>query len=64
MPVKAPVINATGLLVFRILIQFSLPAKHGLSRREAHKPYKVSPEGTSVIGQVGTAGVFAKDFIS
>src|SRR5260370_33658032 len=34
------------------------------SRREADKPLQVSPEGTSVIGQVGTAGAFAKDFIS
>src|SRR5260370_32757933 len=34
------------------------------SRREADKPLEVAPEGTSVIGQVGTAGAFGKDFIS
>jgi hypothetical protein len=27
MPVKVPVIKTTGLLIFRFLIQFSLPAK-------------------------------------
>ena len=65
MPVKAPVINTTGLLIFRFLmISCFLPAEHGLSRREADKPLQVFPEGTSVIGQVGTTGVFAKDFIS
>jgi LysR family hca operon transcriptional activator len=64
MPVKVPVINTTGLLIFRFLIQFSRPAKARIVPPGAHKPYKVSPEGTSVIGQVGTAGVFAKDFIS
>jgi hypothetical protein len=36
MPVKAPVINTTGLLIFRFLvISGFLPAEHGLSRRES-----------------------------
>jgi hypothetical protein len=38
MPVKAPVINTTGLLILRFLmISGFLPAKHGLSRRETDK---------------------------
>jgi hypothetical protein len=38
MPVKAPVINTTGLLIVRFLmISRFLPTGHGLSRREADK---------------------------
>ena len=40
-----------------------LPAEHGLPHREAAE----APKGTSrrrlLIGQIGTAGVFAQDFI-
>src|SRR5258708_38460857 len=65
MPVKAPVISTTGLLIFRFLMVADiLPAEHGSQRREAEKGPWVSPEGASMIGQVGTAGACAKDFIS
>src|SRR5882757_786601 len=43
MPVKAPVINTTGLLIFRFLtVSRFLPAEHGWQRREADKPTGVS----------------------
>src|ERR1700733_9123078 len=63
MPVKAPVINTTGLFMFRFLDLCFLPAEHGCSRREADRAPRASAEGAAVIEQIGGAGVFAKDFI-
>jgi hypothetical protein len=65
MPVKAPVINTTGWLIFRFLMMLRyLPAEHGWQRREADERPRVFPEGGSVMGKVGTTGARNKDFVS
>src|SRR3979409_2136843 len=56
MPVRAPGINTTGLLISGSSRWRFLPVEHGLRRREAEKARGLFPSGLFVIGQVGALG--------
>src|SRR3984893_13575236 len=69
MPVKAPVINTTGLLMVLFLflllaIWRFLPAEHGQRAPGARKAPESPVQLVSVVRQVGSPGAGEKDFVS